>query len=318
MSTSSDARTGPSFLSLSIVFWAFVVCLSLIWGDVYDLMAAIIRMQSEYTLLEQGTKALLLVMLFGSLIALNREDDDKRVLVAIVFSLFALALYFAESNFINEVLQPLAGAVFILISLKLLLASDRIALVALLLGCGVIVLGIVSDVLLDHPDRLPSWPFFQSWQAVAAEVEEYFDFWGVAFISYASLIAFRSHITRALQESRTEFAALLAGIALITAGNSFAHWQYNPSPVFELIATAMAVLGVVGILRFGYGKDRPTPVFACFPKAEFSVILVALFIVLPIIYGGSGTPINFVFVAAFLYTAYRYLQLKRYGARSAV
>jgi hypothetical protein len=311
MSTSSDSRAGPSFLLLSVLFWAFVVGISLIWGGVYELMAAIIRMQSEYTLLEQGTKALLLVMLFNALIAFNREDDGAWVLLAIIFSLFALVLYFAESNFINEVLQPLAGAVFILLSLKLLLAGDRIALVALLLGCGVIVLGIVSDVLLDHPERLPSWAFFQSWQAVAAEVEEYFDFWGVAFISYASLIAFRGTVIRALQESRREFAALLAGIALITAGNSFAHWQYAPSPVFELISTAMAVLGVLGILRFGYGTDRPVPVFVRFPRPEFSVILVALFVVLPIIYGGSGTPINFFFVTAFLYAAYRYLQLKR-------
>lgn len=314
MSTSSDSSSGASFLTLSVLFWAFVAFITLIWGGVYELMAAIIRMQSEYTLLEQGTKALLLVMLFNSLIAFNRENDSGRVLLAIVFALFALTLYFAESNFINETLQPLAGAVFILVSLKLLLANDRIALLALLLGCGVIVLGIVSDVLLDHPDRLPSWAFFQAWQAVAAEVEEYFDFWGVAFISYASLIAFRGPVIPALRESRKEFAALLAGIALITAGNSFAHWQYEPSPVFELISTAMAVLGVLGILRFGYGKDRAVPVFVRFPRAEFAVMLVALFVVLPIIYGGSGTPINFFFIAAFLLAAYRYLQLRRPGA----
>lgn len=317
MSTSSDTSTGRYFLSLSLLFWAFVVCISLIWGDVYEQMATIIRMQSEYTLLEQGTKALLLVMLFGSLIAFNREDDGSRILLAIVFTLFALTLYFAESNFINEVLQPLVGAFFILVSISLLLARDRIALLVLLLGCGVIVLGIVSDVLLDHPDRLPSWAFFQSWQAIAAEVEEYFDFWGVAFISYASMIAFREPIIRALRESGREFLALSAGIALVTAGNSFAHWQYEPSPVFELIATGMAVPGVLGILRFGYGKDRREHVFVRFPKPEFSVILVVLFVVLPIIYGGSGTPINFVFVVAFLYAAYRYLQTKSHGTQSA-
>lgn len=313
MSTSSDTRTGLSFLSLSVLFWAFVVCTSLIWDDVYDLMAAIIRMKSEYTLLEQGTKALLLVMLFGSLIAFNR-DDGGRTQLSIVFLLFALALYFAESNFINESLQPLVGAVFILVSFRLLLASDRIALLALLSGCVAIVLGIVSDQLLDHPDRLPSWEFFRSWQAVAAEVEEYFDLWGVAFISYASLIAFRMQITQALQASGREFLALLAGIALVAAGNSFAHWQYKPSPVFELLATAMAVLGVLGILRFGFAKDSGGPEFVRFSKTGFSAILVILFVVLPIVYGGMGTPVNFVFVSAFLYAAYRYLQLKRHGA----
>ena len=79
----------------------------------------------------------------------------------------------------------------------------------------------------------------------------------------------------------------------------------------------MAVLGVIGILRFGFGKDRPKPVFGRFSKTEFAVILVALFVVLPIIYGGSGTPINFIFIAAFIYTAYRYLQIQSRGTRSA-
>ena len=180
-----------------------------------------------------------------------------------------------------------------------------------------IVLGVISDVFLDHPDLLPSWDVFRTWQAVAAIVEEYFDFWGVAFISYASLIAFRAPVTQVVQESVREFAVLSAGIALITAGNSFAHWQYKTSPIFELFATAMAVLGVLGILRFGFGKDRREPVFLLFSKAEFSVVLVVLFVVLPIIYGGTGTPIIFIFISAFLYTAYRYLQIKRMGMRPA-
>lgn len=318
MSTFSETGAGRLFLTLSIVFWAFVLCTSLFWDDVYALMGTIIKMQSEYTLLEQATKALLLVMLFGSLIAFNREDDSRRILLAIVFSLFALTLYFAESNFINELLQPLAGAAFILISLRLLLTNDKIALVALLSGCFVIVLGMISDILLDHPDRLPSWEFFRSWQAVAAKVEESFDLWGVAFISYASLIAFREPVTKAIQESAKGFAVLLAGIALITAGNSFAHWQYKPSPIFELISTAMAVLGVLLILRFGFGKDRNEPVFVRFSKTESAVILVALFVVLPIIYGGTGTPINFIFISAFLYSAYQYLQSKRTDTRYSI
>jgi len=281
-------------------------------------MGTIITMHAEYTLLEQGTKALLLVMLFGSLIAFNREDESGRTLLAIVFVLFALTLYFAESNFIKELLQPLAGAVFILISLRLLIINDKIALAALLSGCFLIGLGVISDVLLDHPELLPSWDVFRTWQAVAAIVEEYFDFWGVAFISYASLIAFRAPVTQVIQESVREFAVLSAGIALITAGNSFAHWQYKPSPIFELISTAMAVLGVLLVLRFGFGKDRSEPVFVRFSKTESAVILVALFVVLPIIYGGTGTPINFIFVSAFLYLAYQYLQSKRSDTRDSI
>ena len=149
-------------------------------------------------------------------------------------------------------------------------------------------------------------------------MEEYFDFWGVAFISYASLIAFRTDITQALHDYRKGFAALLAGIALITAGNSFAHWQYEPSPTFELISTGMAVLGILGVLRFGFAEDRGESAFVRFSKTEFSAILVVIFVVLPIIYGGSGTPINLVFVSAFLITAYRYLQAKGHETRSVV
>jgi hypothetical protein len=314
MQTSSNPRTGLIFLFISIAFWAFVVTATLFWGNAYEVMEAIITMRSEYTLLEQGTKVVILVMLFGALIAFNREEVREKVLLAIAFVLFSLALYFAESNFITEIVQPIVGATFILATSWLLLRLDRIALTIMLVGCFVVFLGVISDVLLDHPEILPSWSLFATWQSVASDVEEYFDLWGIAFISYASLVAFRRSITQVYAESAVNFVVLVVSVCLIAAGNSFAHWQYRPTAAFELIATASAFLGVLGVLRFYNTASQNRPVFVYFSAKELVASFVLLFVVLPIIYGGTSVPINLIFSTAFFYLTFRYLYDKHPSA----
>jgi hypothetical protein len=313
MQQSSNANTVPIFLSLSAVFWTLVVAATLFWGNAYGFMEAIITMRSEYTLLEQGTKLLLLVMFFGALIAFNREGVREQIILAIGFILFSLALYFAESNFITEILQPVVGAVLILGTSWLLLKIDRIALTIMLTGCLVVFLGVVSDILLDHPDFLPSWDFFKTWQSVASDVEEDFDLWGIAFISYSCLVVFRRSIIQVYRESPLNFIVLVVAASCIAAGNSFAHWQYRPTSSFELIATALSFLGVTGVLWFYYDACRKEPVFIYFSAKELFSILVLLFVVLPIIYGGTSVPLNLIFGTAFFYVTFQYLCNKRRG-----
>lgn len=98
-----NSKIDPDFfLLLSILFWGFVILMSVLWEPAYQLMQQIIRMRPEYSLVEQGSKFLLLVMLCTSILAYSNQNDTAKLRLATVYVLFALALYFAESNFVSS------------------------------------------------------------------------------------------------------------------------------------------------------------------------------------------------------------------------
>ncbi|MGI9261032.1 MAG: hypothetical protein ACR2QR_03295 [Woeseiaceae bacterium] len=289
------------FLILSVFYWLAVIVLSVAWYPTYQLMAQVIQMRAEYTLLEQGTKALLLVMLFTSMVAYSNTRKAQRAELAATFLLFSLILYFSESNFISSIWQPLFGAWFIgLLSWKLLW-QDRWSLAYLFVGCGFIGLGIVSDLLLDNPEVLPDWEIFGPWQAQAHRIEEQFDLWGIAFLAYACLVCFRDWIARTLSGHLGELTLLLLSVVLIASGNGFAHWQYNPSPIFQIIASAMALGGIFGLTSFERKFEARGYRFTQVDREFLYISLITFFVVLPVIYGGSGAPFNLLLWAVLVF-----------------
>lgn len=289
------------FLILSVFYWMAVIVLSIAWYPTFKLMAQVIQMRAEYTLLEQGTKALLLIMFCASMVAYTNSRDIQRVKLCRTFLLFSLILYFAESNFINSIWQPLFGALFIGYLSWQLLHQDRWSLAYLFIGCGFIGLGIVSDVLLDNPEILPDWEFFAPWQQQAGRIEEQFDMWGVAFLTFSCLVYLRDWIVKTLAGHPKDLAILLISVILIASGNGFAHWQYNPSPVFEIIASAMAITGILGLSYFEKRMGDRGCRFTLVDRDIFYITLIAVFVVLPVIYGGSGSPFNLVLWLAFVF-----------------
>jgi len=311
MSSVEINRRSAQFLILSVCFWAFVLLLAAIWRPTYRLMAQVIRMHSEYSLLEQGTKVVLLVMLSGSLIAYRNEDNPSKVRLSLIFTLFAFALYFSESNFIDSQWQPIFGAFFILLITWQLLRIDRIALVFMICGCLLIAMGMLADVLQETPGLLPTWTPLLEMASVANRVEEHMDLWGAALLSYACLVVFRDALTRFYVSSRLNFALLIVSVGLIASGNSFAHWQYNPGNLFEIIATAMAVLGLAGMALVDRRSGVDGMRFGIFDSGVFYFNCALLFVVLPVIYGGMHAPLNlllwlcfFVFVGNYLFQSH--------------
>lgn len=293
------------FLFLSAAYWACIALISVTWGPVFQWMKQIIQMESEYSLLEQGAKLVLLVMLFGSLFAYSNRKKVEEVRLSIMFILFALTLYFAESNFILNLWQPVFGAFFILLICWKLLKVDWIALAFMLLGSALVFLGVVTDLLMDRPMYFPKTEFFEAWARVAGLIEEQFDLWGIACIAYASLVAFRVTATSVFLGHFRSLLLLILSLAMIASGNSFGHWSHNPSPIFELISTVMAVIGVLGVLSFDRHIQARGFRLSYFYEEGFYVGFVVLFVVLPIVYGRTGFAFNLLLWLAFLYYFYK-------------
>ena len=100
---------------------------------------------------------------------------------------------------------------------------------------------------------------------------------------------------------------LIMSLALIASGNSFAHWSHNPSPIFEIIATTMAVVGVIGVLSFDRHIQARGFRVSYFQEEGFYVGFVVLFVVLPIIYGRTGIAFNLLLWLALLFYLYNLL-----------
>jgi len=302
MNKKDDSRF---FASLSLLFWVFVILMSILWEPAYQLMKLIIRMHPEYSLVEQGSKFILLVMLTNAALAYSNTSDTKLAKLAVLYVLFSLALYFAESNFILSEWQPVFGLVFIPAICWQLLRFNILALVLMVCGAGLVVLGTISDLLLDKPELFPSWEFLARWQAIAGLIEEQFDLWGIACFSYSVLLAFRTTTEPVYRSDIPALAWLVVSLGLIGAGNGFAHWQYHPSSTFELISSAMAITGMLGVYRFDRAVTANGFCFVPFRRDTFYTYLVLAFIVLPIIYGDTGRPFNLLMWSACFYYLWR-------------
>jgi len=305
-----DTRPGRAttqFFVLSIFFWAAVLVATLLWGPVYRWMGHYISMTSEYSLLEQGTKFFLLIMMIAAVLAYRNEKDRTRVVLGILFFLFALAAYFSESNFIDNVWQPVFGAVFILAMIWQLLKTGHIALLFIFLGSVSIVAGMLGDVWHDHPEVLPDWAPLYELGRRAFALEEYMDLWGIALFTYASLIVFRDPLEEALRNHRPGMVWLVVSAVLLASGNGFAHWQIHYGPTMTIVATALAFLGFLGVVYAGEKLLTGGIRFGFFSKGIFYNGIILLFLILPIIFCGVSPGLNLAIWVYFFTLAGRYL-----------
>ena len=294
MSNREPGSTTATFVWLSILFWALIATTSLIWYPIYTFMKGFMQMHSEYTLLEQVTNLSILVMLVASLLAYSRASSLDEVRQCSTLVLFALVLYFSENNYIAEAIQPLFGAYFILRISWQLLHSDKVALLIFLAGVGTIFLGAVSDVLLDAPTLLADWPLVAEWRAVAHLIEEHFDLWGIALMTYAAVFTYRHSVLAAFSVAPGAFFVLLASLGLVASGNAFGHWKYNPSMIFESISTTMVALGLLGIAYFDKTARSRGIELDHFHREGVYLFVGLAFVALPIMYGGTGAPFSLV------------------------
>lgn len=302
--TRTNTSSAQSFF-LSVIYWAFVYLITAVWQPVWHLMSPIIKMRSEYSLLEQGTNFLLLLMLVASLIVYRNEEETARIKLSMTFILFAVILYLSESNFIDSAWRPLFVAALLLALIWKLSKIDLLALLMVFCGLAVLVVGILGDVWDDHPDLLPVWAL--SYGEIAHPLEEYADLWGVAFFTYACFIVFRKTLTQFFLSNRVSLFVLVFSVGLVASGNSFAHWEYGPGRTTKMAATAMAFLGFAGVSLVHEKLSNSLMPFGLFDRSVFYSNFTLLFLVLPVIYGGVYGALNVIMWLCYFALAGAYL-----------
>jgi len=307
MSNALKSANSTYFFVLSALFWVFVFLATVFWEPAAELMGRYITRHSEYSLLEQGSKLSLLFMLTGSLIAYRNEKEPSRILLGLTFLLFGTAMYFAESNFISEIWQPLFGAVFILAIMWQLLKIDLIALALVFCGCAGIALGMLGDFLSGRPEVLINWPLIQLMAQITVSLEEYLDLWGIAFFTYACLFVFRGILVGFFFNNRLSLVILVLSAGLTASGNSFVHWQYQPSHALQAMGTVMALLGFSGVVLVNWILSKSEVRFGFFHRSIFYRNFVLIFVVLPVIYGGFSYILQLVFWLCYFTLAGAYL-----------
>ena len=307
MSSTQKNRNTAQYFLLSAFFWVSILLASVLWRTAYHLMAQFITMGSEYSLLEQGTKLLLLFMIIISLIAYRNQKDRTQILLGLTFLLFAAAMYFSESNFIENSWQPIFGAVFIIAIVWQLLKTDLIALLFVCCGCAALVMAMLGDMWHDHPEVLLDGTPIYHVGRIAYSLEEYLDLWGIAFFAYANLFVFRDILLVLFLNNRLSMAILILSAGFIASGNSFAHWQYGHGQAMVEIATAMAFLGIIGMALVSEKLLIDSMQFGFFNKDIFYYHGVLIFLILPVIYGGLGGVLNLIMWVCFFILAGSYL-----------
>ena len=307
MSNTQKNRNSAQLFMLSAFFWVSILLASVLWGQVYHLMAQFITMGSEYSLLEQGTKLLLLFMMIVSLLAYRNKKDRTQILLGLTFLLFAAAMYFSESNFIENSWQPIFGAVFIIAIVWQLLKTDLIALLFVCCGCAALIMAMLGDMWHDHPEVLIDWVPIYHVGRIAYSLEEYLDLWGIAFFAYANLFVFRDILLVLFLNNRLSMAMLILSAGFIASGNSFAHWQYGHGETMIAIATAMAFLGLLGMALANERLLIDSMQFGFFNKDIFYYHGVLIFLILPVIYGGLSGVLNLIMWVCFFILAGSYL-----------
>ncbi|MDY6953408.1 MAG: hypothetical protein SWE60_18005 [Thermodesulfobacteriota bacterium] len=118
-----------------------------------------------------------------------------------------------------------------------------------------------------------------------AAMEERFDVIGIAFLCLSAILCFRDPIVAFVVNNTMATILVLLASGMITAGNSFLHYQYNPGGRLQVVALVMTLCGFVGFILLNKFM-RSTPITLTVIKEDFFYLfLFSFFVVLPSIHG---------------------------------
>ncbi len=298
-------KHSAQFFVVSITFWAFVVLLTVIWPAVYRFMEQFIRMRSEYSLPEQGTNFILLLVLACCLLTYRSEENAARIKLSISFILLTIVMYLSESNLIYDPWRSIFTAASLLMVLWQLVKISLPATALMVVGIGALAIGLFGDVWHDYPSTLPAWA--SSFGRIAYSVEEPADLWATAFFAYSFLTVFRNTLINLFLHNLWSLSILVISVGLIASGNSFAHWQYQPGHKMQMLATGMALVGFSGVALVREKLWRGRLPFGLNDASVFYTNFALLFLVLPVAYGGMSALLNAVMWLCYFALAGAYL-----------
>ncbi|MDY6988154.1 MAG: hypothetical protein SWQ30_08845 [Thermodesulfobacteriota bacterium] len=185
---------------------------------------------------------------------------------------------------ITEETQPVFGLIaFVSTSVLLLRSHSWLSISLFVIAFIVIACGVLSDYAHDNKTMmlLPEFIFKSPYIAM----EERFDVIGIGFLCLSVIFCFRDPILDFMVTNVKATVLMLLASGMITAGNSFLHYQYNPGGKLQLFALVMTICGFVGFMFLNKLVNKKSVILKLITENFFYFFLFSFFVVLPSIHG---------------------------------
>jgi hypothetical protein len=268
-------------------FWSTFVLHFVVSGPFDNIIGQFIDIRSEYTIGEQLSKFYLFIIMLVALHLYRTSKTPSKVMIGLLFFLFAFVMYLSESNMVVEIVQPLFGVIFLPLILFLLLQTRSFGVIfALILGFMMLAGGAFIDFMKDSetlqgilPSAVVTSPLIR---------EEIWEIIGYGLIGYAVLAHFYEDIRAFVRNNVAGTVLLLLASGMLASGNSFLHWQYSPGLRVQSVALTMTLIGFAGLAISNRYLIKPNDRIRLITEESFYLFLFAFFVMLPIVFGNSN------------------------------
>jgi hypothetical protein len=274
-------------IAILLGFWlVFYVC-RLLQTPLHAFLSSHMTVRSEYTVGEQLSKFYLFIVVLISIFSYQVSKKPRRIKLSILFLLLSLILYMAESNMITEQTQPVFGLMIVL-STGMLLLRERswLSLTHLLMGFMAVAVGALSDLAHESEYIGSLLPTFLS-QLLQILPEERFDVIGMAFVCLSAMLCFRVPLRHFVAGNTRGILSMLLASGMITVGNGFLHYEYDPSSRLHASALALTISGFVALIFANKRANKKDAVLTLGTENLFYLFILAFFVVLPSIHGNA-------------------------------
>ena len=274
-------------ITIVLAFWIFYFLCYSLEGPLHSLISNYTDLKTEYTVGEQLTKFYLFIIFLISFYSYLVLDRPSEVKLSISFISLSLILYLSESNMIAEKTQPVFAIIIVpYIAILLLHLRYYLSLLLFIGGFGFIFCGFFIDFLNENKFLNSFIPDFIAFYVHSPPLrEERFDVVGVAFLCLSVILLYKFIIRNIINKHTKTILLILFTSGMLTIGNGFLHYQYNPYWRVYLVALAMTIIGYLGlifILNTFFKNDNKTPSFSF---DLFYLFIFFVFVVLPSIHG---------------------------------
>jgi hypothetical protein len=276
-----EEKAGREILWIITGFVIFYTLFYLLEGPIHVLISHFIELRSEYTVGEQLSKFYLFSVLLVSYFSYRILSKPEAVKLSIGFLLFSLVMYLSESNMIRETAQPVFGIIGIAFTAYYLYRLRLWASFFLFFTAFVFLsFGSLVDFIHERAWINTLIPDFL-YTLLDMASEERFDVIGAMFFSLSAVLAFWRVIKELMKTSKKELVFSLLFSFVMTVGNGFVHYQYQPEGNFYLFAVSMSMAGFLGMILYVSRMFKKVPSRSSVPDLLFFAALFFGFVVLP-------------------------------------
>ena len=289
-SSVNGGRVGQG-IAIILGFWLIYCVFYLLEAPYHAFLTKFMTIRSEYTLPEQLSKFYLFVIMLVSVYSYRVLNQPVKIKLSIAFLLLNLVFYMSESNMISEMTQPVFGLIiFVCICALLSLGHFWLSLWIFVIGFGVIAFGVLSDFARENEtigSLLPEVVF----KLLHITSEERLDEIGIALLCLSAILCFRGLLRDFAVNNTKAIILMVLASGMITSGNGFLHYQYNPSCKIQPIALLMTIGGFLALVFFNKRLNKKGAILTLVTEDLFYLFLFSFFVVLPSIHGDSRSTV---------------------------